>query len=177
MWKWFKSLLVAGLVVSWTMPAFCEYYQYRDENGVLRFTDDIASVPPDQRPGVTTHSSVVSSPAAEASGPSTGKKVSAPQAATKQNNRSGGSTWEAQKALRLSEFDRKQVELDREFTDLQNQRAKLEAEAPSHKASFEEKAVYNKKVAALNAKIDRYEEELAAFTQQVNDYNAKVKKK
>ncbi len=62
MQKWIRSILVAGMVVLWTMPAWCDYFQYRDENGVLRFTDDLASVPPDQRPGVTTHQSVKSNP-------------------------------------------------------------------------------------------------------------------
>jgi len=177
MWKWLRNLVVAGMVALWAMPAWCEYYQYRDANGVLRFTDDIASVPPDQRPGVTTHRSVESSPVSKAGAPSAGEKVPAPRAAVQQGKIPGGSTWEGKKAKQLAEFDRKQAELDRKFTELQNERAQLEAKAPSGKASFEEKAVYNQKVAKLNAKIDSYEEELAAFTQQVNAYNAQVKKK
>jgi len=174
--KWIRNMLAAGLVVLWASPALCEYYQYRDENGVLRFTDDIASVPPAQRPKVTTHQSVVSSPAAGSTGLSAEKNVPAPQASTQPEKLPGSNTWEGKNAKQLAEFDRKQAELDRIFADLQNERAKLEAKAPSSKASFEEKAVYNQKVAMLNAKIERYEKELAAFTQQVNAYNAQVKK-
>lgn len=176
MGKWILNMLVAGMVALWTVPAWCEIYQYRDQNGVLRFTDDIASVPPDQRPGVTTRRSVESRPGkGEAASPA-GKKVSASPVPSQQETRSSANTWEGKKARQMGEFDRKQAELDRKFTDLQNERTRLAAKAPSPKASFEEKAVYNRKVAALNARIDRYEEELAAFTQQVNAYNAKVKK-
>ncbi len=174
--QWIRSLLAVALLVLWSVPAACEYYQYRDENGVLRFTDDIASVPPDQRPTVTTHQSVPSGPAGQKGGSSIGTEAAAAGAAT-QPNLPGSRTWEGRKTQQLAEFDRKQAELDRMFSDLQNQRVKLESQAPSPKASFEEKAVYNQKVAALNARIDRYEEELAAFTQQVKDYNAKFKKK
>ena len=50
MWILIRNLLLAGMVVYWATPAFCEYYQYTDQNGVLRFTDNLASIPPDQRP-------------------------------------------------------------------------------------------------------------------------------
>jgi len=177
MGKWILNIVAAGMVALWTMPAWCEYYQYRDANGVLRFTDDIASVPPDQRPGVTTHRSVVSRPAQGDSGSSAGSKASASPAPSRQGTPPSAKTWEGKTASQMAEFDRRQAELDRTFAELQNERTRLEAKAPSPKASFEEKAVYNRKVAALNAKIDRYEEELAAYTQQVKAYNAQIKKK
>ncbi len=69
-----------------------------------------------------------------------------------------------------------QAELNQTYKSLQAEQAELEAKAPPKKASFEEKAVYNQKVTALNTKIDRYEEEMAAFRQQVNAYNVHVKK-
>ena len=177
MWYSIRNVLVVGMIVLWTSPAWCEYYQYRDANGVLRFTDDMASVPPDQRPTVTTRRSVISRSEADDSGSSEERNTSQSQAATKKDKLPSTNTWEGKKAKELEEFDRKQAELDRMFADLQNQRTQMEAKAPSEKASFEEKAVYNQEVQALNAKIDRYEEELAAFTQQVNDYNAAFKKK
>ena len=74
------------------------------------------------------------------------------------------------------EFDRMQAELSQTYTSLQAEQAELEAKVPSKKASFEEKAVYNQKLTALNTKIDRYEEEVAEFRQQVNAYNAHAKK-
>lgn len=174
--KSIRNILVAGMVVLWTMPAWCEYYQYRDENGTLRFTDDLSSVPPDQRPGVTTHQTVQSQPVPQKNGAAVEKGASRSAASAKQEDLPSGDTWEGKKARKLAEFDSKQVELNKTYTSLQAERADLQANAPSKKASFEEKALYNQKVTALNARIDRYEEEMAAFSQMVNDYNAQLKK-
>jgi len=174
--KWIRSILVAGMVVLWTMPAWCEYFQYRDENGVLRFTDDLASVPPDHRPGVTTHQSVQSNPASPKTAVSIENPESRPSASMPQGRLPSSDTWEGKKARKIMEFDRMQAELSQTYTSLQAEQAEHAAKAPSKKASFEEKAVYNQKLTALNTKIDRYEEEVAEFRQQVNAYNAHAKK-
>lgn len=176
MQKWIRRILVAGMVVLWTMPAWCDYFQYRDENGVLRFTDDLASVPPDQRPGVTTHQSVKSNPAPPKTAVSIDNTESRTSASVPQGRLPSSGTWEAKKAREIAEFDRMQAELNQTYKSLQAEQAEHAAKAPSKKASFEEKAVYNQKVTALNTKIDRYEEEVAAFRQQVNAYNAHAKK-
>ena len=71
MWNKIKMVIVTGMVICWLAPAYGEYYQYRDENGVLRFTDDLASVPPDQRPDVKTHQSIESKPVKQISNSAT----------------------------------------------------------------------------------------------------------
>ena len=177
MLKWIARLFVTGVVILWAISGWCEYYQYKDENGVLRFTDNLVSVPPDQRPGVTTHRSVKSS--METRNTATPAEKTNPRSRGLDHGETlpAGNTWEGKKARKIAEFDRKQSELDQTFQALQKEKAKLMKEVPSEKASFEEKAIYNRKVSALNAKIDRYEETLAAFNKQVTDYNAKIKKK
>ena len=69
-----------------------------------------------------------------------------------------------------------QAGLKETFTALQAERSKLEANAPSSSAPVKEKAIYNKKVEALNEKIAIYEAQLASFNEQVQAYNAQVKK-
>ena len=73
---WRAKLLLAGaLVLLWT-TAYGEFYQYTDTNGVLRFTDDLATVPPEQRSDVKTHQSVKSDPVPPAAAASmAGKRV------------------------------------------------------------------------------------------------------
>ena len=46
-----KCRMVAFVVffVLMALSAFAEYYQYRDENGVLIFSDDLSSLPMEQR--------------------------------------------------------------------------------------------------------------------------------
>ena len=48
MWMKMVLLILLGAVAYIATPAFGEYYRYRDEGGVLRFTDDLAAIPLDQ---------------------------------------------------------------------------------------------------------------------------------
>jgi len=68
-----------------------------------------------------------------------------------------------------------QAELKKTFEALQTERAALEAKAPPNGATAEEKVTYATTVEALNAKIGRYEEQLDAYNQKVNAFNAQVK--
>ncbi len=36
-------------------PSLAEFYRYRDANGIIRFTDNLGEVPPDQRPEVDSY--------------------------------------------------------------------------------------------------------------------------
>ena len=175
MWKLIRNLLLAGLVVFWVAPAFGEYYQYTDPNGVLRFTDDLASVPPDQRPDVKTHQSIESQPAQQTTGSAVKKKASRSTAAAKETEPSGG-TWQGRNSQKKQALDQMQADLKATFAALQAERSALEAKAPVKGATFEEKVAYTDKVEALNAKIASYEEQLDAFNEKVNAYNSQVKK-
>jgi len=176
MWMLIRNVLLAGMVVFWVAPAFGEYYQYTDPNGVLRFTDDLASVPPDQRPDVKTHQSVESQPSQQTTGGAVKKKASRFAAAGDKENEPSGGTWQGRNSKKKQELDQMQAELKATFAALQAERTALEAKAPAKGATFEEKVAYTDKVEALNAKIAGYEEQLDAFNEKVNAYNSQVKK-
>jgi len=169
MWKLIRNLLLAGLVVFWATAAFCEYYQYTDQNGVLRFTDDLASVPPDQRPDVKTHQSIESQPSKKTTGGAVKEKASRSTASPEKG------TWQGRNSQKKQALDQMQAELKATFAALQAERSALEAKAPAKGATFEEKVAYTDKVEALNAKIARYEEQLDAYNEKVNAYNLQVK--
>jgi hypothetical protein len=174
MWMLIRNLLLAGMVVYWATPAFCEYYQYTDANGVLRFTDNLANVPPDQRPDVKTHQSVESQPVQQTTG--SAAKASRSTAAVDKAAEPSGGTWQGRNAQKRHELDQMQADLKATFEALQTERSALEAKAPAKGATFEEKVAYTEKVEALNAKIASYEEKLDAFNQKVNTYNSQVRK-
>ena len=176
MWMLIRNVLLAGMVVFWVTPAFCEYYQYTDQNGVLRFTDDLASVPPDQRPDVKTHQSVESQTSQRTTGGAVKEKANRPTVPRKTGAEPTGGTWQGRNSQKKQELDQMQAELKATFAALQAERSALEAKAPVKGATFEEKVAYTKKVEALNAKIVGYEEQLDAFNEKVNAYNAQVKK-
>jgi hypothetical protein len=176
MWKMIRSIIVAGLTLCWLIPAYGEYYQYRDENGVLRFTDDITSIPPDQRPEVKTHQSIESKPVRPISGAATIESTSTGGAAGEKRSQSPGNTWQERNLNRWQELDQMQAELKEAYKALQAERSQLEANVPSSNAPAKEKARHNKKVEALNEKIAIYEAQLDSFNEQVQAYNAQVKK-
>ncbi len=176
MWMLIRNLLLAGMVVYWATPAFCEYYQYTDQNGVSRFTDNLANVPPDQRPDVKTHQSIESQPVQQTTGGAVKEKASRSTAAAGKETEPSGGTWQGRNAQKKQELDRMQADLKATFEALQTERSGLEAKAPPKGATFEEKVAYTEKVEAFNAKIAGYEEKLDAFNQKVNAYNSQVKK-
>jgi hypothetical protein len=176
MWILIRNVFLAGLVVFWAVPAFGEYYQYTDRNGVLRFTDDLASVPPDQRPGVKTHQSIESQPVQQPADNAGTEKVSRSTAATEKETAPSGGTWQGRNSQKKQALDQMQAELKATFEALQTERAALEAKAPPTGATLEEKVAYAEKVEDLNAKIVSYEERLEVYNQEVNAYNSQAKK-
>jgi hypothetical protein len=176
MWIWIRNLVLAAMVVFWVTPAFGEYYQYTDQNGILRFTDDLASVPPDQRPGVTTHQSVQSAPVEKTTGVAVADQSSTSPTAAGKASESSGSTWQGRNSQKRQELDQMQADLKTTFEELQSERSALEAKAPPKGATFGEKVAYAEKVEGLNAKIASYEEALSAFNEKVNLFNSQVKK-
>jgi chromosome segregation ATPase len=176
MWMLIRNLLLAGMVVFWVTPAFCEYYQYTDQNGVLRFTDDFASVPPNQRPDVKTHQSVESQPVQNSTGGAFKEKARRSAAAAGKEIEPSGGTWQGRNSQKKQELNQMQADLKKTFEALQAERSAIEAKAPQLGATFEEKLAYTEKVEALNAKIANYEGQLDAYNEKVNAYNSQVKK-
>ena len=176
MWMLIRNVLLAGMVVLWATPALSEYYQYKDQNGVLRFTDDLSSVPPDQRPDIKTHQSIESQPVQKTTGTVEKETANKVKASPATGTPPSGGTWQKRNAQKKQELDQMQAELKITFESLQAERAKLETQAPPKDASFKEKVAYTEKVQALNLKIANYESQLDAFNEKVSAYNQQAQK-
>lgn len=174
MWNLIVNLLLAGVLLA--TPVWGEYYQYTDENGVLRFTDNIASIPQNQRPDVKTHESVKSIPVPKkASARTVGTGTDAlPSPAS--GTQPIGNNWAERSSRNSAELNRMQVTLNETFMALQNERAATAAKAPGPGASSKESGAYNKQVDALNTKIDRYEEQLKEYKKRQRAFNAEFRK-
>ena len=170
-----RMMLLAGMLLCCVSPAFGEYYQYRDADGVLRFTDDLASIPPDQRPDVKTHQSVVSPPASQENNTAALNSADGTDTSPEKGSQPSGDTWQGRNNQRKQELDQMQADLKKTYETLQAERSSLGASAPPDNASFQEKAAYNQRVEALNDKIAVYEAQLDSFNEQVQAYNAQVK--
>ena len=159
-----RTLLIAVVVVGLlSIPAYGEFYQYTDSKGVKRFTDDIAVVPPDQRPDVKIHQSVKSTPVLpDTPAPKPAQGVPAATASSADASSHQG-TWKEQIDSQASELDRIQVELSRTYQSLQAESDALAAKAPPADAKADVHAAYRQKVEQLNKKIGDYEARYAEF--------------
>lgn len=167
------TIVVMGPVAA---PALGEFYQYTDADGVQRFTDDIANVPPAQRPNIKTHQSVKSDPVQLANldqETGTGALDSKPSSedASLQNG-----TWGEKIERQAETLDRMQVELETNYRSLQAERDVLAKKKPVNGASAETRAAYRRQVQALNDKIEAYETRYAEFRKKEKAFNDQYRK-
>lgn len=175
--SWLKRMLLMVVVVLLATPVYSEYYQYTDSNGVLRFTDNIANVPQEQRPDVKTHQSVKSSPAqpkTRVKAAEEGSRLSTP--ATGGSSIPEAGTWNEKLSVQANALDQMQVELDKTFNGLQAERNALAAKMPPAGATAKERDAYRQQVDALNAKIERYEAQYVDFKEKEKAFNARYRK-
>jgi len=186
-----KKILLTGVFVLLATSAFGEYYQYTDENGSVRFTDDLYQVPEAQRSSLKTFESEKSLPysvteessnseemdAADPSGTNeidkTGEGEQTDDSAT-----SSGNSREETFQVRAVELNKMQLELNNTRTALEKERMELEAQAPKgRRVKTSERIAYSVKVDALNAKIVQYDKDLKAFEAKVAEFNNRKKVK
>lgn len=144
-------------------PAFAEFYKYRDANGVLRFTDNLAEVPQDQRPNVSRYQQVEDFQAPAAQPP----EATEANQREKRESESESGRQAAEISARYKELNQKKAALDQEYTELTAAQQALAEERKS--------ANTNSEVTALNQKVQQLNERIAAFEQKRSDFEQEVK--
>lgn len=169
-----RLMLVTAMVAVWAAPAVGEYYRYTDSDGVVRFTDDLARVPPDQRPEVKTYASSLNASDAAATAASSAQPASGRVSPAGSGSQSEVAAREEQTYRQAAELDQAQAELRQTFATLGEARASLESQAPPAWAPAAERDAYRRQVEALNARINRYEAQRADYSRRVEAFNAQV---
>jgi predicted RNase H-like nuclease (RuvC/YqgF family) len=158
-------LVVPIVLFLWGVSA-AEYYRYTDRDGHVRYTDDLSTVPPDQRPDVKSYEESDSieepSPADDAATPASTKSAKTP--APRQNM-----TLDAQ----AEQIRKTKSELDRQYADLMNEKARLEEFRKRAKRKKDIDRV-NREISKLNDKIFQWEQKRDAFNAKLDAYNARV---
>jgi len=157
-------LLPIFLLISGT--AFAEFYKYTDQNGNVRFTDDLGKVPEDQRPNATSYESSKSS----VPGPASKKESETDQVSAGSDanaNTTDNSTDEQIKS--------KKDALSKEYQSLMEEKAGLDAEWNGAKTTLEKHQI-NQKRNELNKKITQYEEKRKTLNAEIEAHNASINK-
>jgi hypothetical protein len=148
----FLLLFVAGSV-------YGSIYQYTDESGVVRFTDDLSLIPDDQREEVKITESVKNT--------YNPKEVVPKSAAPVIETPADEIRSDAQ------ELDAIRAELHREYDSLMAEKEAL-GPAPPKKTKSGVKADYNYKVTDLNRRIDDYQKRRSEFDEKVKTFNNQI---
>lgn len=169
-----KKILVTGFFVGLlSLPAFGpafggEFYQYKDRNGNMRFTDNLADVPADQQQNMKTYEAVEGSPVPPPDEEAQTSSLNPPEQGSPA---AGIAKDESDKRAIAAELDKTQAELKQRFKELVAEKAALAASAPKKGAKSIEKGPYIDKVDALNANIKQYEKDREVFEKRVKAFN------
>jgi len=166
-----KRILIVCAFVLFASAASGEFYQYTDKTGKLCFTDDISTVPMEQRDSLKKIKSVrQETKTVDASEEQ--QNISKPVSSS-----STGKEIENEHQLSLVELDAIQTKLNETRAALQKERLEIETQRPKEEATNNEKISFSLKVEALNKKIAEYEKKMTVFNDQVKSYNAEKEKK
>jgi len=165
-------LLLVLLAAGWPAGSSAEFYRYYDENGALRFTDNIAEVPEDQRPQVKRYEEEADYLTPQQRAAKARREAEAQRQREKLEIHDDKTT--ATKKAEIKSADDLQTvrqQLDEDRTGLDARREELRAERDTLRTPDQVRA-YQKKVRALNADIERFEERRREFIKKAKQYNA-----
>lgn len=153
--------------------AIAEIYKYRDAEGIMRYTYDLADVPEDQRPKVQTYEET----------PTETQALPAPEegvAPAETQKLDGEEDAPVVDEKKIEELNQKKKELDTEFSALMEEKYKLLKEKERLDAlpgsDTEGAAKYDKQAKDLNRKITDYQKRQEAFQKEAEEAEKALKK-
>ncbi len=171
-----------------------EYYQYRDQNGVLRFTDNLADIPEDQRQQIESYTESEDFVMTEEESleylqdTSVQEETGEDMEGAYQSEETGEDMDDADQIeetdtgrddslAQLKKLNQMKAALDEEFAELMEEKQVLLQYKDSKKnISVKEAKAYKKKVTLLNQRITDFEERRQAYKKEADAFNAQAGK-
>ncbi|CAB5100452.1 Pyruvate kinase (EC [Olavius algarvensis associated proteobacterium Delta 3] len=169
------GIMVLFLVlVAWPGSSTAEFYRYYDENGALRFTDNLAEVPEDQQPQVKRYQEEDDylTPRQRAEKARNQAKAQIERENLEKNDRKTAAIRNV-KIKDTDDLKSVREELDGDFAGLEDRRKALQAKRDSL-TTPEEVREYQTQVRKLNEDIQRFEVRRQEFIRKAKEYNALV---
>ena len=179
------------LICMWLPSSvLAEYYQYRDQNGVLRFTDNLADVPEDQREQIERYTEsetfvITEDESLESlQDTSVQEETGEDMEGAYQSEENGEDMDDADQSeetetgrddnlAQLKKLNQMKAALDEEFAELMEEKQVLLQYKDSKKnISMKEAKAYQKKVTLLNQRITDFEERRQAYKKEADAFNA-----
>ena len=174
-----RLYILLVLICIWLpATASAEYYKYRDQNGVLRYTDNLSDIPEDQRPKAETRIQT------EDYSPPPEPAQSEPKDEERQKKIQEFNQKMAEKRQALSQemqsgsagehLQQIKDSLDQEYAELMKEKEAMLQLRSQAKTVAEGKA-YKEKVTVFNQKIADFEARRQAFIEEADAFNEKMK--
>jgi hypothetical protein len=152
-------------------PCTAEFYRYKDENGVIRFTDNLADVPEDQRPEAKGYTEPDDNLTPEEKAEKKQATVEAEQKKAVETEKK--KETEAESVERESLTQRKTA-LEQEYADLMKERETVMA-GKEKLETPEEKKAYYENIDRFNNKLSDFEKRHTQLQKDVEVFNKKQK--
>jgi hypothetical protein len=165
-------VLISFLLFS--VSASAEFYKYTDEDGNIRFTDDINQVPEEQRSRIRSYVESQSEEVPEQEATQENPEKSEQQANfpdLSENDAEEGSLEELK-----SRIDAIKQEIDQEYAALLKEKEQLAEEKKQVKTRPQVEG-YNKKIEGYNMRGEDFMKKQKERDALIDDYNARIMKK
>ncbi|MDA3895186.1 MAG: DUF4124 domain-containing protein [Desulfobacteraceae bacterium] len=160
-----KIIFFLFIFIFMSLPVSGEYYQYKDADGNMVFTDDVANVPAEDRSDLTVYESV-------------GKLDFETPSEVSDNVASDSSIQETVagngEELSVESLNVMRETLDQTAASLKAEHEELAAQNPGVNASKLQRVEYNNKVIEINSKMADYKKQHQAYNEKVRAYNARI---
>ena len=170
--RYFKIFMIIA-VLMFSASASAEFYKYVDDDGNVRFTDDINQVPEPQREKIRSY---IESESPEPAEPEITGENKPEQASEDQQTDFADLTDDESESLNEAKkrIDELRNEIDQEYKDLMKEKEAL-AEDKKQAKTRDQIIEFNKRVDSLNKRVAAYEKKGKDYQAQVDAYNQKIK--
>ena len=161
-----RYLYILMIVMLIPTLSHAEFYKYRDASGALRFTDNLAEVPKDQRPKVQKYKE----PDDYLTPEQKAAKLKAARESTDTASPGQKTTsLEKTQATRM-DLNKKKMALDQEYGELMKTKEALMAGENEAMKTQEGTRAHREKVTRLNLRIVDFEKRRKAFEKEVDAF-------